>query len=300
MIPYVPFSTGPYRIQMGLAGLDLDDWIQIDEHYRAEIEEKQRLLATRHGDVFGALPGTEQMGAEVLALLIEHLCRRFPERFRVEGDDEFLVDRIDGWRHPLRDFSLHPLDRAARLVQEDLALMHSAGEGEPYRLVAGSVCFPSRWDLAEKLGKPLEAVHGPVPGYKGKLAAPMDRFFALLKEDRPVWRTNWSLHDDPALFQPAPHGDRVITPPITAADVGRRIYLRSERQTLRRLAVTGAILFTIRTYRCPLEQVAAEPELAAVLAEAIDALPPETLAYKGMTAHKPALLAYLHQAAGMA
>lgn len=297
MIPYVPFSAGPYRVQMGLSVLDLDDWIQIDDRYGIETAEKHDLLASKHGAVFGTLPGTERMGAEVLALLAEHLPRRFPERFAIEGDDEILVDRIEGRRHDLRDPALHPLDRAGRLVQEDLALMASAGEGEPYRLVAASLCFPSRWALAEKLGKPLEGIHGPVPFYKENLAAPMDRFFGVMKADRPMARTNWSLHDDPALFQPAAHGDRPIDPPITIADIGKRLFLRSERQTLRRLPVTGAILFTIRTYQCPVAEVAAQPALAATLADALASMPAETLAYKGMTHHAPTLIAYLRTAA---
>ncbi|MCW0180507.1 MAG: DUF3445 domain-containing protein [Zavarzinia sp.] len=297
MIPYVPFSAGPYRIQMGLSTLDLAEWIQIDDRYDVELAEKRRLVSGLHPAVFGALPDTERMGAEVLALLVDHLPRRYPGRFAVEGDDEVLVDRIGGIRHDLRDAALHPLDRAGRLVQEDLVLMASAGEGEPYRLVAASLCFPSRWALADKLGQPLEGIHGPVPFYKEKLAAPMDRFFPLLKEDRPVVRANWSLHDDPALFQPAGHGDRPAVPPITAADVGQRLHLRSERQTLRRLPVTQGILFTIRTYQCPVAEVAAEPENAALLAEALAAMPPETLAYKGMTHHAATLIAYLRAAA---
>lgn len=297
MIPYVPFSSGPYRIQMGLNGLDLADWIQIDGHYAAELAEKQRLLDGHHGAVFGALPETEQMGAEVLALLVDHLPRHFGERFTVEGDDEVMVERESGRRVALRASPLHPLDRAARLVQEDLCLMASSGEGEPYRLVAASLCFPSRWALADKLGQPLRFIHGPVPGYEDKLAGAMDRYFALMKEDRPIWRTNWSIHDDPALFQPSAHGNRPLDPPLTSEDAGARMFLRSERQTLRRLPVTGAILFTIRTYQCRLDAVAADPARALVLAEALEAMPPETIAYKGMTGHRPAIVGYLRGAA---
>ena len=35
---------------------------------------------------------------------------------------------------------------------------------------AGVLCFPSRWRLMEKIGKPLSAVHGPVPLYADRLA----------------------------------------------------------------------------------------------------------------------------------
>lgn len=295
MIPYVPFSAGPYRMQMGLNTLDLDDWIQIDGNYRQEIDERLSLLGGRHDEVFAALPETEAMGAELLALLVEHLPRRFPERFRLDGD--VLVDLIDGRRHPLTG-DLHPLDLAGRLVQEDLCLMAAAGQGELYRLVAASLCFPSRWRLADKVGRPMREIHGPTPFFNDKLLAPVERFFNVLTADRPMVRTNWSIHDDPALFQPAGHGDRPVDPPITAENVGDRLFLRSERQTLRRLPQTGVILFTIRTYQCPVAEVAAESARAETFAAAVSAFPPEMLAYKGLTHHKPALLDYLSRMAG--
>jgi len=39
---------------------------------------------------------------------------------------------------------------------------------------------------------------------------------------------------------------------ITAANAGDRLFVRCERETLRRLPETGAIVFTIGVYRCPL------------------------------------------------
>ena len=48
-----------------------------------------------------------------------------------------------------------------------------------------------------------------------------------------------------------------------------RVRLRSERQTLRRLPRSGAIVFTVRTYKTPLEQLAREPGMAARLAAAL-------------------------------
>ncbi|KZV71418.1 hypothetical protein PENSPDRAFT_577776, partial [Peniophora sp. CONT] len=48
-----------------------------------------------------------------------------------------------------------------------------------------------------------------------------------------------------------------------------RVRLRSERQTLRRLPCSGAIVFTVRTYKTPLEQLAREPGMAARLASAL-------------------------------
>lgn len=51
------------------------------------------------------------------------------------------------------------------------------------------------------------------------------------------------------------------------------IMLRTERQTLRRLPKTGAILFTIRTYTTPVVKLAQEPGVPGRLASAVRSWP---------------------------
>ena len=71
-------------------------------------------------------------------------------------------------------------------------------------LDAASLCFPSYWRLADKLGRPMADVHGPVAHYADELAAKVDTFLQRLRPERPVWRRNWSIHDDPSYFLPDP------------------------------------------------------------------------------------------------
>ena len=52
-----------------------------------------------------------------------------------------------------------------------------------------------------------------------------------------------------------------------------RVRMRVERQTLRRLPRTGAILFTIRVYLTPLEQLVREPDVPGRMASAIRSWP---------------------------
>jgi hypothetical protein len=274
---------------MGLLNLDLAEWIEIDANLAAELRLKRDLLATRHDACFLALPGSEPGGAETLELLAAHLPARFPDIYRREGDTLSILPLGERW--PLRRDDLHPLELAARLVQEDLCLMRA--EGDAYVLAALSVCFPSRWRIAEKLGKPLAAIHTPVAFYEEKLARPVDRFFALLKEEKPVQRYNWNLLDDPALFQPAGHNRKDRDPSITAQNAGERLFIRVERQTLRRLPSTGDILFGIRTYVRPLAAIAERPEDCRRLATAIRALPEATFRYKSLPVFADAALAWL-------
>ena len=148
------------------------------------------------------------------------------------------------------------------------------------------------------MGHLLSVIHGPVPAYETQLSSTMDRFFARLKVERPVWRINWSLMDDPALFQPRGHGRRERNPDITIHNAGDRLWLRMERQTLRRLPRTGDILFTIRIYVRPLRELALHPDRASTLAAAIRALSPEMYRYKSLPPFVDAVLAWLDQSVG--
>ena len=295
---YAPYKPGPYRLAMGLTPLDLHDWIAPDARMAAELAAKERLLRERHGDVFIALPEAADSAAEVLELLVSYLPERFPTLYRRVGGQ--IENRVTRQQWHMTQHGLHPLDLAGRLVQEDLCLMQLATDTDQYRLVGASVCFPTRWRLAEKIGQSLGAIHLPVPDYATQLDSTMDLLFARLKVERPVWRLNWGLIDNPTLFQPSGHGRRDHNPAVTAHNAGDTLWLRMERQTLRRLPRTGDILFTIRIYVQPLYDVAANPERTAQLAAAMRALPPNMRGYKSLYPFMDAALQWLDQIAAKA
>lgn len=290
------FRAAPFRLTMGLAPLDLGDWIEPDAQMAAELAIKERLLTERHQEVFAALPTALAGSAEVLELLAAHLPARFPDLYRRNGEQ--LDNLVTGQCWDLSRPTLHPLDLAGRLVQEDLCLMQRGDDATTYDLVGASVCFPTRWGLREKIGQSLAAIHAPVPGYEPQLGASMDRFFGRMKTARPVWRRNWSLMDDPTLFQPTGHGRQTRNRDITADNAGDTAWLRMEHQTLRRLPCSGDILFTIRVYVHPLHSLAACPTHAAALASAIRALPPAMQRYKSIAPMRDAVLAWLDKVGG--
>ena len=227
---------------MGLRTIAEDEWLDVDERRTQELDLKRRLLAERHEDVFAAVDGTEAAGSEVLGLVRADLSRR---------DLDLAAS----------DATEHPLEAAGRLVQEDLCLMDQRDE-VPH-LVAASLCFPSHWRLADKIGHSAAAIHGPVPHYDQELRAKVDRFLERIPEGRVVLRRNWGIHDHDTLFVPQHPPSQ---PGVTAENAGERLWLRSERQTLRRLPVTGAVLFTIRVQVVPLGAVASRPDVAGGLA----------------------------------
>jgi hypothetical protein len=271
---------------MGLTAIDAREWIALGPDSGAQLAEKRRLLAERHDEVFAALPGTEEAGGEVADLLFDHLPARFPTEYPRMGDLVAVAatGELVARRHP----ALHPLDLAARLVPEDLCLMREDAGGA-YRLVAASLCFPSRWKLADKLGRPVAEIHAPVPRYAEALARPVDRFFAALAGGRIVQRFNWTIHDRPDLFQPTGGPRRAHG--VERERFADSLWLRVERQTLRRLPRAGDVLFTIRTWRTPLGALASADSRR--LGSAIAGLPAAERAYKGVTAVGDELAAWL-------
>jgi hypothetical protein len=284
--PYLPFAGGGFRLTMGLMPLGAAHWLDYDGALAAQLAEKRALLAERHGEVFAARPECDAAAGELLMLLAQHLPLHHPRIFRRDGAR--LANLVTGEAWDVAQPALHPLDLCGRLAQEDFCLMQRAGER--FILTGASLSAPARWRLADKLGRTLGEIHAPVAGYDAALASPVDRFFDHLKPDRLVWRLNWGIVDSPARFQPAR-----IPPaePITAEKAGERLWLRVERQTLRKLPETAAVVFTIRTHITRLDRAIATPQAAADLASAIAAMPLEMQRYKQVAAFAPALLAWL-------
>ncbi len=129
----------------------------------------------------------------------------------------------------------------------------------------------SRWVLAEKIGHPLAAVHERVPLYADRLSNPVDRFMRHLKAGKLAQRLNWSVVDDPALFQIGGKHRTTRNPAVTPENAGDSLFLRVERQTLARLPESGFVLFAIHVHSAPVARIAADPAVAGRLAEAVAA-----------------------------
>ncbi len=285
---HTPYDGSSKLFTIGLKPLDLNDWIDADAKLLAYLDEKDRLAARVPHDVFGQLPGSEDAQREVLMLLADHLPGRFPRTYTRMGPQ---VDVVPAFRRARLDDPLTPpLLIAAGIVQEDLVILQKRDDG--WTVTAGALAFPSSWRLRDKLGRPMHEVHGPVPGFNAgtRNAAMIERMFDNLKPELPVMRWNWSLYGDADLHHPEPGnaGRRFGT-----GEVAENIFLRLERQTLRKLPDSGAILFTIRIYIDPfeaLESHADGPAIANALIAQIHELTPEQLDYKGMSADRDALI----------
>ena len=286
---HTPYDGSSRLFQIGLKPLSLADWIDVDERLPAYLREKDRLFRDRPTEVFAAEPGTDGAQREVLAVLADHLPVRFPQVYRRDGDAMRIApDTVVA----LADDP--PLLTAARLVQDDLVLMRRGESG--WRLAAASLSFPSSWSLAEKFGRPIHEVHAPVPGFGGgtRNAELIARMFDNLRPETPVIRWNWSLYGDDRLFHPDVAGPQERR--FGAGAQAEHVVLRSERQTLRRLPLSGDIVFTIKIAVDPLaalERHSRGPQIAAALIAQLEALTDQQLAYKGMTAERERVIARL-------
>ena len=286
---YLPFEAGPHRMLMGLVARHPDELIEIDEAYPAELAERRALLDRRRDEVFAALAVSEQARRETLDRVAAVLPARYPAWFARHGDR--LRNRLTQEEWDVSRPPCDPLELAGRLVQEDLCLIQPTDAGPV--LQAAMLCAPSRWRLHEKMGRPLAAIHQPVPLYADQLSAPVDRFMRHLKPGKLAERLNWSVTDDPALFQIEGKHRTEADPSITAANAASRLFLRVERQTLSRLPGSGFVLFTIRVHSYPLPRVLKQPGAAPRLAAALRALPPSMAAYKSLPPFRDALLSHL-------
>ena len=299
MPTHTPYDGSSKLFQIGLKQLDLATWIEVDASFDFQLAEKQRIHAEHAREVFVAEPDTADAQGEVLALLLDHLPARFPDRYRRAGE----VLAVAG--HPELDAllasGLPPLHKASLLVQEDLILMRR-GEGG-WRLAAGALCFPSSWVLTEKFGKPMHAIHEPVPGFGPgtRNAGLIDRMFDRLQVVQPVERFNWSIQSGDALYHPLSNDqriDRATGKPVRFPDIeaAARAFIRVERQTLRKLPRSGDILFTIRIHMDPMALLKRHPDraaLAASFASQLMELDSAQLDYKGMAADRDRLVAML-------
>jgi hypothetical protein len=271
---HLPYEPGPQRMALGLTTIPEAAWLERDAETRPQIAERTRLLAERRTDVLADTPGAEAACAELRATLAAHLA----------------ANRT-GWVQPAAERGEHPLAEICGWAAEDFCLIRPGPEGP--LLIAAILCFPSRWRLSDKIGRPLIAIHKPVPTYAETLGRPVDRFMGSLKPGRLAVRYNWSVHEDPTLFQPSGHGRGEYDPSIKPENAGESLWLRVERQTFRRLPESGVVVFGIRTHVTPLAEIVAVPGEASRLAAAVRGVPVEMERYKSLMPFRAALLDYL-------
>jgi hypothetical protein len=170
--------------------------------------------------------------------------------------------------------------------EPDLLVLRSPSATSQPILMAGCVCFPSSWALDEKIGRPLDTIHGPVPTLNEQFANPVQQFLARIKPGISWERVNWGLSRSPELNQ---HPSLKL-PRLDATVTLEEVWFRAEYQSLIALPKTGGVLFGIRLVIEPLTKVRAGKDFVEGLRRAIQTMPEPIAAYKGIAGARACLL----------
>ncbi|KAJ6624901.1 hypothetical protein B0H10DRAFT_1784043, partial [Mycena sp. CBHHK59/15] len=333
---YRPFRWGEYHVTMGIRSMQWGEWIELDDQYDAYHRIRKDRIACKGREAVDVLPPSLRThdGADAPVRLVhelaEYLSRRYPTTFCVT---RHASSAAWGGAPPVQSVRIVPLQQeygvdalriAALLVQDDLAVMVEGSDGG-YYFQGGAICVPGFWRMKDKLGMRLDEIHlsGRVPQYQEKLHTSLERFFRRLTVDKPVVRNNYFVQiappdarnavdpdelawgetvlgseDDYGGGKGAYGGSDGAAPDARALVVSpQTLRLRTERQTLRRLPRSGAVVFTIRTYLVPLEALVREPGVAARFASAVRSWPDGVQEYKGERRYGEVLLRFLDEVA---
>ena len=257
-----------FRHRLGTFPVEIANWLPRDAESEITIQLKKKLLSTRRTEVVGLQPGGEDVAQEAA----------------------MLVSQWAGVE--LSGTGIDALAEASLLVADDLAVLQpvkSPDGADQMLLTAAVVCCPSRWMLSEKMGQDMLAIHAPVAKYAEHVGAAVDTYFERITAEKTVWRSNWIIQDHPALFQP-----QIPSAPLVKSP--DQLWIRMERQTLRRLPKTGGILFTIRGYQQPLpEYLSRSKEIASNTRTMLERLPDDVAQYKSVLLYRPAILPWINQ-----
>ncbi|GAB7344428.1 hypothetical protein MBLNU457_2275t1 [Dothideomycetes sp. NU457] len=305
-LPYRPFRHGPkYNITLGLRTMNWDEWIELDNEYPRYHADKARRIRERGEKCCRTEddPRVFDGAVELLEELADYLPQRYPSLFEktecgvrnLFSAEVFDVRRevltVDGRKE-------NPMMLAARLVQDDLAIMFEREDGA-YYLSAGAILLAGFWRLEDKFGMALSEIHtsGDVPGFKEKLEKGMLNFFRRIKPEAPVLRNNYFIQVDDNLDWSSSIGSEDSEGiGWFTAEKNKAIehhYFRAERQSLRRLPRSGGVVFTIRTYFHPITEISKEPYVPGRLASGIRSWGDDVSKYKGKEMYGDVLLEYL-------
>ena len=264
--PVLPNPDQSSVLELGLTPCDNSSWLAIDADFAQFHAHKKQQFNTHPDEVFAALPQSQAAQDEFHELVLTYLLTNHTARYSREGS---LLREHSGieWQLDAPDLAASSL-----WIPEDICLLQQLGD--EHILTAASVCSPSNWQLKHKIGRNLNVIHDPVPGYETTLQQRVNRMLSQMNDQKLILRFNWSIQQGNELCW---------RPDLYPPDSNDGLYWRVERQTLRRLPLTRAIVFGIRIYLESFAQLEQRiPGFRQQVANLIGNLDAEQRAYKGL------------------
>jgi hypothetical protein len=291
MEPHV--TTGP-------KGCAFENLIDVDEHYISEMHD--RALVLKEDPLrCQALPHMMTAQWDTLELLMEQQAKGYPEHFTLEknGDRWRWINRPLGIDHTFTfgdaaSLPYEPMEFITRQAQGDFCIVDQR-DGNLW-MDAGMVTTQADWSLDFDIGMNFMEWHGPVPlAHQIGVFDRALKFLLNLQIGKPVRRLNWTMTINPRLDTspenyPKWGPDRTS---VTPENVGHKVHLRCELQSLWRLPRSNAILFVIRCYLIKMSEVVTVPKWARRLPRVLRTLPPELVDYKGLTRYRDTTVEWL-------
>ncbi|KAL4808752.1 hypothetical protein BDV18DRAFT_89763 [Aspergillus unguis] len=275
--PYRPFRWA-YHQTMSLTKLETDWWLELENTYRARIAQRNELFSKHGTGVLASLPGSELACKELMEMVIQFLCARYPSYFSLQ-DNRILKNGILGTEQDV--YSKPPLEILMDNVPEDFGIMMRDDKTGNYFLRAAVICSSMGWNVASKAGLQLHRIHDHIPDYAEKMKFSMDRFFTKLPTDKPIQRGSWGLEIGQPLYMPPgdPHEElrQSQDPNLKLEDV----HLRVDWQTLRRLPLSGAVVFNFKALFTPVTEFRDEPGVPALVSKVMEEGKENLIKYKG-------------------
>ena len=261
---YIPVAADALRLRVAARTLDDHQWVSApDADWPGTIAMKQQLLDERRHEVVAFTVGADSACEEAARGVLNSIGRTDSSHVGVEA---------------LVHAALHVADDLCILLPDENGVM---------KLRAAVLCSPNRWRLADKINGSLADIHEPVARYTSDLDSPVNAVMKRLNPDKSLWRVNWGLSNHPSLFQPD-------TPPATPEMNMANMWVRIEWQTLRKLPVSGGVLFTIRTYVERLSDfVQRDYQVVHSMSDLIAKIPEDVAVYKSIAPYRDAVVAYL-------
>ncbi len=289
----------------GAKGSAFEFPIDIDEHYVAEMRERE-LVLQQDPLRCQSLPHMQVAEWDLLELLMTSLARDYPEHFSLEcvGYQWHWTNRPLGIDHRFvfgdaGTLPHSPMEYIGRQCQGDFCLLDQR-EGNLW-MDAGLVTTQADWSLDFDLGMNFMEWHAPVPlAHQSGVFDRALKFLLNLQIGRPVRRLNWTMTIHPRLdtspeTYPQWGKDRTT---VTANNAADKVHLRVELQALWRLPRSNALVFSIRCYLLPLRDVVTIPEWARLLSGVLRSLPSELVEYKGLSRYWQAVVDWLARREG--
>lgn len=298
--PWRPFRW-PYHQTMLIFKLDINHWLDMDKYYWRFLREKQRIFQTYGKENLDWLPGSEEACVELMETVAAHMTERYPLLFTVLDKNgkilrNELTKEILDMTAPLKE---HPLIYVLKMAKEDFYVVQRNPEDGKHYLMAAAVPFPGgSFGIHTKIGRHIDEIHSDVPYYHEKLKALMERWFLRMDENSPVERALWYISWDHKLKINNCYQLPEVAPDLEElmklTDPGE-FNVRVERQTLRRLPKSRAIIFTNHPCFYLLDEMKNEPMVPLLLRKILYEAPQQIIKYKNWELTRDHLAGYLDE-----